>query len=743
MHVHPSGPCSNSFVCIADHAVGTTLHDFRLSSIVHATTIDRELLRHMVRPTVVTVVICACAVLASEMPRKRKRTSAQSTIAPQPLDRDTLRKLSECGTRTGLQQTLQHMAEAGWLTKNVAKTAATDTRRKLAEAVTDHATATTPYGPVMQSMDMPFRKLPKWSFVHPLALLYHLAAISTAFGAMMADSAVPGVPMRIIIYIDEICPGNPLRPEKARTLQAIYWALADWPQWLLQRTAAWPCFGTIRSSLVKVLPGQVSALMKRVLYVFFPERGDSFTSGVTILVNNTALIVHGVFAGFLADEKAHKELTNTKGASGTKVCINCSNVFAKNCRCALTDGAVKIGCTDPAKFTPMSNEMVYDAYDYIAAAQPKDRPRLEQYLGIKYDEHCLMHDRHIRTFYKPVDHMIRDWQHTIVGGGVANVECGRFLHALGLHGIAINTVAEWLEQFTLPKQYGPIDRNWLSKKRLGTKAASLQSFAGVMLSLVPILASFASEVIVPGHALCDNMRCIWRLHLIIGICKMGPSMAMPYVGRLRQLIIEHAELFMKCYPGCERPKFHHLFHIPDNMQFLGALLSCFVCERKHRFTKRAALFVFRHIDNTVAKEMLSRQCEAIRGDKGSLFSKQYLHKPVVLNFGGTHLQRSTMAVLPCGAVHASDVVWVEVRSENGVRSVIVGAVVAFWSDPESTNICVQVNAFTRIDVHGTRWCTTDSTGQVVSADTIVDTMTYARIDTNTVLVIAPASALVQ
>jgi hypothetical protein len=24
----------------------------------------------------------------------------------------------------------------------------------------------------------------------------------------------------------------------------------------------------------------------------------------------------------------------------------------------------------------------------------------------------------------------------------------------------------------------------------------------------------------------------------------------------------------------------------DNMIFLGALLSCFVCERKHRFTKK-------------------------------------------------------------------------------------------------------------------------------------------------------------
>ena len=33
---------------------------------------------------------------------------------------------------------------------------------------------------------------------------------------------------------------------------------------------------------------------------------------------------------------------------------------------------------------------------------------------------------------------------------------------------------------------------------------------------------------------------------------------------------------------------------------VGKVLSCFVTERKHRATKRAALFVFRSIDNTVA-----------------------------------------------------------------------------------------------------------------------------------------------
>ena len=194
-----------------------------------------------------------------------------------------------------------------------------------------------------------------------------------------------------------------------------------------------------------------------------------------------------------------------------------------------------------------------------------------------------------------------------------------------------------------------------------------------MLNLVPILATFMAEVVArDGHPLSDHLRCLWRLHLIIGILKLGPEGAMPHVDRLRGLIREHAELFTKLYPDHVKPKFHHLFHIVDNMVFLGALLSCFVCERKHRFTKRAALHVFRSIDNTVVKEMLSRQCDAIRHGAESLFTKQFLIRPKVLNFAGTLLHRSSTACLPCGSVSEGDLIW----TRSGT-SVVVGTVLGF------------------------------------------------------------------
>ena len=204
-------------------------------------------------------------------PKRRGRTPPPQATA------EVLRRLSHCGTKTGMSHALSHLSDAGWLRPAVMKTMVSGVRRKITSAVSDHADAQTPYGTVVQRMAMPLQKLRQWDYIHPMALLYYLSIISFAFALMLADSAVPGIPMRLIIYIDEICPGNPLRPDKARTLQAIYWCCADWPQWVLQRTAAWPCFGTIRSALVKDLPGGCSQLMKMILKDLFSSLWTFFS----------------------------------------------------------------------------------------------------------------------------------------------------------------------------------------------------------------------------------------------------------------------------------------------------------------------------------------------------------------------------------------------------------------------------------------------------------------------------------
>ena len=633
--------------------------------------------------------------------------------AAAPTQSDDLhQKLVQCGTKTGLVTAISLLNDAGWLKPVVVNSHTASTRQRLTNAVKKHAVAPTPYGPVVQQMTLPLDALPQWSFVHPMAFLYHMTSISAAFADVMRSVAVG--PLRLIVYIDEISPGNPLRPEKSRTLQAIYWAFADWPQHVLQRTACWPVFGTIRSSLVKKLPGDVSGLMKRVLHVFFPANGSSLANGIYLCCGSVRFVVKATFYGFLADEKAHKELSLTKGASGMKPCITCHNVFNRVRPSALADGCVHISCTDSNLFQTNTNEAIFAFYDHVAASAPGDRAKLETQLGVKYDPDGLLGDLHLRSFYKPVDHTLRDWLHTLVSGGVCNVECAAVINALQRHGIALGVLAEFLDAFVLAKRHGKTDVAWLSKKRLGKKGDTLQSFSGVMLSLVPIMAAFLDDVIPSEHPLHDNAVCFRLLTSILLICSLGPELAMNYINVLKELIDAHAILFVKLYPNAQRPKFHHLFHIVDGMQYLGKLLSCFVTERKHRTTKRCALFVFRHIDNTVVKHMLNKQCDAL-SSQHSLFLRKFLIQPKVVTLMGVELLHSKSALMHCGNVFTNDIVWTSDGS--------VGTVLGFWATHDMANIILNLDVYAPLG--NNRWDTTVVRAMSVDSEDVYDTVMYA------------------
>jgi hypothetical protein len=188
-------------------------------------------------------------------------------------------------------------------------------RRSLTSAAKEHARANTPYGRVVQSCDLGVPKLKSWEYCHPLAYLHYISTLTGAFGQVMRECIPEGTPGHIIVYVDEICPGNPFRPDKSRTLQCIYWCFSQWPQWLISRSAAWPCFGILRTELQDWIPGGVSGFMRKILLLMFMGE-HSFDTGVVLVVDSKRLLIRGVFDGFLADLKALKEASGLKGSSG-------------------------------------------------------------------------------------------------------------------------------------------------------------------------------------------------------------------------------------------------------------------------------------------------------------------------------------------------------------------------------------------------------------------------------------------
>lgn len=644
-------------------------------------------------------------------------------------DDDLRRKLAQCGSQVGLISALEHLRDAGWLRPEVGRFVLRNAKRKLDAAVAQHATAMTPYGSVLQSMRLPVDALPKWHFIHPLAFLHYLSSLSATFGDMMRESSTPGTPMSLILYIDEICPGNPLRPERSRTLQAIYWAFADWPQHILQRTSMWPTFGTIRSTIVSKLPGNVGGLIKMIMHTFFPNDGRvSMAHGFSlVLANGENLIVSARLGGIIADEKAHHEISGSKGASGTKCCPDCKNVFNRVDDAHLVDGCVSIRCSDPTLFVPHTNESIHEIYDFLAASDPSERGVNEQLLGYKYNPDGILGDMHLRTIYKPKDHTLRDFQHTLLSGGVANVEVACIMKNVVLPlGLSIDFMQDYISQFTLPSSHGKVNRAWLGKNRFGKKMRCLASFSSTMLSVVPLLANFLVDWLPEAHPLYAHVDCFWKLHLIVGICTFGPGGAMPFVDSLRQLIRQHAIIFSRLYPESVRPKFHHLFHIPDNMEFLGKLLSCFVTERKHRVTKRAALHTFRGIDNSVVKALLNKHCQKLLSDD-NVFLRQYVVGGRIVDMYGVQCRKSKAAVLPCGGVKAKDLLWLDDHT--------VSKIICFWE--HAGNVVIEVAVYTSTNVQLTLWSVDGALPTMIPSDRVVAAVAWAHHSAGVIRVARP------
>ena len=212
-------------------------------------------------------------------------------------------------TRTSIVETLDVLKKAGLLNESV-------TRKELQAASEHHASQMTPYGKVVERLELNMPGLKFLDICNPFAFLYYLATISTAFATMMVDctARAAGRGLRLVIYCDEMCPGNPFRPEKSRTLQCVYWAFVDWPAHVLSRTFAWPCLCLIRASIIAKIEGGMSYICRMLLRIFFQTGdGHSLSRGVMIPFGERSCLVTGTFAGFLCDLKGHKENTEWKG----------------------------------------------------------------------------------------------------------------------------------------------------------------------------------------------------------------------------------------------------------------------------------------------------------------------------------------------------------------------------------------------------------------------------------------------
>lgn len=89
----------------------------------------------------------------------------------------------------------------------------------------------TPYGKLHQVIELPGKEGPiQTEIQHPLAIIYYMASVSECFSTLLASAAAsssPACPLHIVLYADEVHPGNVLAVTSERKIWAWYWSCLE------------------------------------------------------------------------------------------------------------------------------------------------------------------------------------------------------------------------------------------------------------------------------------------------------------------------------------------------------------------------------------------------------------------------------------------------------------------------------------------------------------------------------------
>ena len=106
-------------------------------------------------------------------------------------------------------------------------------------------------------------------FQHPFAMLEHVLVMSESFlDLFMKVIMAAGSILRIVVYGDEVTPGQALAKCNKRKTYAIYWSFADFAFPLLSNEKLWFTLATVHTDTIK--------LIREKLHVYIEKQCDCF-----------------------------------------------------------------------------------------------------------------------------------------------------------------------------------------------------------------------------------------------------------------------------------------------------------------------------------------------------------------------------------------------------------------------------------------------------------------------------------
>lgn len=259
----------------------------------------------------------------------------------------------------------------------------------------------------------------------------------------------PG-PLSLLLYADEITPGNVLANQPTRKIWCLYITVKEFGC-AIQSEHAWVTVGLLRSSTVSKLDGHLSQLCAAVLASIFNSQYGNVTELGLLLQEPPGSTPVGKrlklqLGFFIMDGQAAKFAWGTKGDSGSRFCQQCANIFQ-----FADDNDLDVECghmSEVSKYTKfnqlhlVSSQEIFSSWDRMSArhgnVSKKDFQAWEQAAGVSYSPHSLLATKELRPILDPATQNCWDWMHCLLSNGVISIGMFKWLELLDqwdiLHG---------------------------------------------------------------------------------------------------------------------------------------------------------------------------------------------------------------------------------------------------------------------------------------------------------------------
>ena len=505
-------------------------------------------------------------------------------------------------------------------------------RQNMTEARQLLLSAWTPYGPLIQQVDVGLTEgmAKPIQIVHPLAYLWLLFDQCKAWRDLLVkrhqeNPSSAEQPWGLVLYTDEVTPGNVLTPDLTRKCQAVYLSFLNFGSAALSREDAWLCVLVHRSSEVRKILGGMAQVVGALLRLMFPLTGTHLC-GTGILLSSHAgfpdIRLHARLQVMVQDGLAHKEIWQVKGDSGLRMCLGCDIINSSTDLPGFAmPGALKQNVIRERDLNFFSDAHVRGAARRLSAFYARDDPRIDQIqmaLGLNHCRYMLLTDPALTSIVAGPSQFMHDWMHGVFASGVFNILMHHLLTSL--EGSGLRSVYAVLESYVTDWRWphrvkaSGVSSIFNSKRRAGNrKGLNFRAGASEGLSIYPVLSFWLQAFAIP------NGRAVGACQAFLAFASFADCLVSVGRGDVTPSVLRTAvEGFLQRFAdvwGVEyfTPKFHWLLHYARELDQHGTLLSCFVHERKHKCIRRFAVPTLntKSFEKTVLEEVTCQHLWAV------------------------------------------------------------------------------------------------------------------------------------